>query len=648
METTEETCKVLACIDRVTIVSENDERMESGVLGFCDLSGHNDFVMVWIHHPSEVIHALACETRSAFSRSRSILPLKLDPISVPLSTIFAESFHTPLADIKSLQFKNFFSFNDPPTPQKGELISVVLTKMQVSLNYETAKFPNLAFDELISGKPEKLESVVDNLNWILSDFCGYSLNREEDSYNYFLTKIDTPNSRFHGPPPGLPPGIENTSIYKFGEKGFNLGFDVMQRVVGENVTNRVKGEMWNTMEKFSKVTKFAQERTGKSIVSEVIILKFSSPAQVLEHPLTRPILPLIPPQVRTYLKNSSEAEQLINDYPSAVQFLHQWANDVESGNNTPAAESPVRIPRIIDKKGDFEVLANGKVHHRTGEPISPEKWLSLYDKDGKLSLNKAELRSLVFYSGLEDDIRVDVNEYEAIKSQWETILADAETATPQSPVKDVSMSGIRGNAGDEKEDTDVVSKIKERKYRIEKDVIRTDRTVPFYSGFDKPDAVPPPLPGTTAEISEEWDGQSKIVLGTNLRILRDVLVSYCIWEFELGYVQGMNDLLAPILAVIGEEVDAFFAFKGLMEDMFVNDLSEKIHLDTTLQRAEVLFFVFKEKFDAIAAFKSAETPDIRENLFKDFPEKDVDVIEKNELIELTDEEVWELAGLLEA
>ena len=33
----------------------------------------------------------------------------------------------------------------------------------------------------------------------------------------------------------------------------------------------------------------------------------------------------------------------------------------------------------------------------------------------------------------------------------------------------------------------------------------------------------------------------------------------------LGYVQGMSDLLSPILFVMDDEADAFWCFVGLME-----------------------------------------------------------------------------------
>ena len=45
----------------------------------------------------------------------------------------------------------------------------------------------------------------------------------------------------------------------------------------------------------------------------------------------------------------------------------------------------------------------------------------------------------------------------------------------------------------------------------------------------------------------------------------------------LGYVQGMSDLLAPILYVVDNEVDAFWCFAGLMERM-VRQLNPKMNV----------------------------------------------------------------------
>lgn len=72
---------------------------------------------------------------------------------------------------------------------------------------------------------------------------------------------------------------------------------------------------------------------------------------------------------------------------------------------------------------------------------------------------------------------------------------------------------------------------------IEKDVNRTDRTMDFFKGDD-----------------------SK---GTE--ILRNLLMTYMMYNFNLGYVQGMSDLLAPILMEIQDEILSFWLFVKFME-----------------------------------------------------------------------------------
>ena len=66
---------------------------------------------------------------------------------------------------------------------------------------------------------------------------------------------------------------------------------------------------------------------------------------------------------------------------------------------------------------------------------------------------------------------------------------------------------------------------------------RTDRNHPFYEG----------------------EGNS------NLETLNDILMTYIMYNFDLGYVQGMSDLLAPILYVIQNEATAFWCFVGYMK-----------------------------------------------------------------------------------
>lgn len=56
----------------------------------------------------------------------------------------------------------------------------------------------------------------------------------------------------------------------------------------------------------------------------------------------------------------------------------------------------------------------------------------------------------------------------------------------------------------------------------------------------------------------------------------------------LGYVQGMNDLLSPILIVMDDEVDAFWTFVGLMSRMEQNFHLDQAHIKRQLGNLHTL------------------------------------------------------------
>jgi len=46
---------------------------------------------------------------------------------------------------------------------------------------------------------------------------------------------------------------------------------------------------------------------------------------------------------------------------------------------------------------------------------------------------------------------------------------------------------------------------------------------------------------------------------------RNILLNYAVYNCRLGYTQGMSDLLAPLLAELNSEIEAFWCFAGLMQ-----------------------------------------------------------------------------------
>ncbi|KAJ8357226.1 hypothetical protein SKAU_G00200200 [Synaphobranchus kaupii] len=56
----------------------------------------------------------------------------------------------------------------------------------------------------------------------------------------------------------------------------------------------------------------------------------------------------------------------------------------------------------------------------------------------------------------------------------------------------------------------------------------------------------------------------------NLEKLRNIMCSYIWQHLEIGYVQGMCDLLAPLLVILDDEAMAFSCFTELMKRMNQN------------------------------------------------------------------------------
>ena len=97
---------------------------------------------------------------------------------------------------------------------------------------------------------------------------------------------------------------------------------------------------------------------------------------------------------------------------------------------------------------------------------------------------------------------------------------------------------------------------------VEKDVHRTDRHIPLFAGED----IPHPDPDSPFAEA-----------GTNVHLeqMKDLLLTYNEHNRDLGYVQGMSDLLAPIYAVEQDDAVAFWGFVHFMERMERNFLRDQ-------------------------------------------------------------------------
>jgi len=361
---------------------------------------------------------------------------------------------------------------------------------------------------------------------------------------------------------------------------------------------------FNILLQFSKVTQKGKEAA----------------AHILGAPVSKPFVPLLPKSFVYSILSREEVKNICDEYEAARQYLRLMSKDMQekalnainqtiNPNNYQKVnaqeiewheekfitkiiktmendeQSALFSPSTQEEDNEWQNIEMPDFSSkRTGNPITVEQWVTFYDNEGRLTKTEEELRDLIYYSGLENDIRMDAwkyllnifpwdstekkrNEinttlkesYDSLKQQWKNILSNGPTS-PMEEEAEASQSIDNLNAGDERFETDIYKRIMDRKYRIEKDVLRTDRTIPMYSNSSEN------LSADKPEIFDDIETDtSQAGWNSNLEILRDILVTYTFLENDNGYVQGMSDLLAPILGVFRSESDSFWCFNEFME-----------------------------------------------------------------------------------
>eukprot|EP00794_Sanderia_malayensis_P019403 gene19403-21326_t len=108
---------------------------------------------------------------------------------------------------------------------------------------------------------------------------------------------------------------------------------------------------------------------------------------------------------------------------------------------------------------------------------------------------------------------------------------------------------------------------------IDKDVPRTDRELSYFKGNDN----------------------------IHLLKLRDALISYAFFHPDVGYAQGMNDIMSRFFVVMDSEADAYWMFCNYMEhfkeDFMETDMLRKINLvEQLLMKMDRELFDFLQQF----------------------------------------------------
>ncbi|KNC34022.1 hypothetical protein FF38_05151 [Lucilia cuprina] len=174
-----------------------------------------------------------------------------------------------------------------------------------------------------------------------------------------------------------------------------------------------------------------------------------------------------------------------------------------------------------------------------GLPLNENQWLEFQTPDGRIS-DPCRILEIIFKGGIEPKLRCEVWKYLLNYYQWSDNEVERIARRKQKSMEYYSMKAQWLSMTTIQEAN--FSGYRDRKCQIEKDVKRTDRSLDYFAGEDNP----------------------------NLSTLQGILMTYVMYNFDLGYVQGMSDLLAPILATLENEVDAFWCFVGFMDMVFAN------------------------------------------------------------------------------
>lgn len=174
-----------------------------------------------------------------------------------------------------------------------------------------------------------------------------------------------------------------------------------------------------------------------------------------------------------------------------------------------------------------------------GLPLSESQWIEFQTPDGRI-LDSAPIKELIFRGGIVPHLRAEVWKFLLNYYQWGDTDVERIEMRKQKTVEYYKMKAQWLAMTSTQEAN--FSGYRDRKCQIEKDVKRTDRTQQFFAGEDNP----------------------------NIELLGGILMTYVMYNFDLGYVQGMSDLLAPILEIQVNEVDAFWCFVGFMDMVFSN------------------------------------------------------------------------------
>ncbi|KAG8884303.1 GTPase activating protein [Tulasnella sp. 331] len=344
---------------------------------------------------------------------------------------------------------------------------------------------------------------------------------------------------------------------------------------------------------------------------------------VLSHPLAKPIIPHLPAPVRSLVNVQGEWSSWVEkgglgEFESARVYLAKWARIVaEEGERARQREAQGSARTIGAQEeessnlGVFELLAETsnlpppKPTRDPKHPINKALWDSWFDAEGRPSVRWMEVKKQVFRRGVTVDLKRKAWPFILGVVPWESSTAEREQLWTE---KKIQYEALKAQWRDNEELYNSAEIVEER-HRIDVDCRRTDRTHPLFAMLPSDSGSPLSISPNSITVSGD-DGGGHTPANRHVEILSVILLTYHCYEKELGYVQGMSDLLSPLYVVCGgDEVESFWCFVKTMERMnrnFLRDQSgmkkQLLTLQELLRMMDPELYKHLEKTDSLNLF----------------------------------------------
>lgn len=257
-----------------------------------------------------------------------------------------------------------------------------------------------------------------------------------------------------------------------------------------------------------------------------------------------------------------------------AEIFQEWSLFAQESDKASGKKRKVKIEAGKEEGGDkpyqqFLVvkpqLTNDDCHPEEGMflTVSEDIWREHMNSDGTIE-DELQLRKAIFFGGLDPMIRPEVWPCLLHYFPFDSTFEEREQIRNDKYIEYHNIRKMRDSMrGEEKQQF-----VRNIQSIVEKDVVRTDRSHPYFRGQHNP----------------------------NILVLKNILLNYAASHPRSGYTQGMSDLLAPILAEVQQEADAFWCFTGLMtRTIFVSSPTDS-DMDRQLDYLRELLRVMLPRF----------------------------------------------------